>query len=290
MKHAAVTHCALDAYDFDDASAAAQELVDECRSWKRRTKRQQRRGSSVNGADNAATGAAAAAPDALRFTDLRAQDPAVFAHLLADHFVAKEANNAAASAALPLESRQRPRPVAGAVSLASFRSWQFGERCLATYRVLFGRPLWAAATPTSVPPFLPCPRKRMQVTLPTSSSSESSEGDELDAMALETTEEMLAMPTVDELLELPTDDMFSVDGRADMTREPLEEDDMLTEMALDLDAGDMGDAIDLLWELDAADVDGGAMLTGSDDELRFLTASPSSFSPISREAEAMQDI
>ncbi|KAE9356918.1 hypothetical protein PF008_g3399 [Phytophthora fragariae] len=280
MQHVA----ALDAYDFDDASAATQEIVDECkrRSCHSRAKRQQRGSSTAISHHSTDAGAAT---DALRFADVRTQDPAVLAHLLADHFVAKGASNAALAApSAPAKPQHRARPVAGAVSLGSFRSWQFGERCLATYRVLFGRPLCSAATPTVVPPCSPRPRKRKHVTPPTSSSSESSEGDQLDMMELETTGEMLALPTVDELLELPTDDVFVVDGKADVSATPLEADDVFTGLALDLDAGlgsDAtvgGDPIDLLWDLDA---DGGV------EELRFLAPSPSSFSPVS---EAMQDI
>lgn len=183
MKHAAhsrfASAAALDAYDFDDASAATQELVDECkrRNWNSRAKRQQHSSvssSSTTSGNAGASASVAAATDSLRFADLRTQDPSVFAHLLADHFVAKEA--AATAPCAPAKPQHRARPVAGAVSLGSFRSWQFGERCLATYRVLFGRPLWTAATPAAVPVCSPRPRKRKHVTPPTSSSSESSEG------------------------------------------------------------------------------------------------------------------
>ncbi|KAJ8531704.1 hypothetical protein ON010_g14259 [Phytophthora cinnamomi] len=115
-------------------------------------------------------------------------------------------------------------------------------------------------------------------------------------MELETAAEMLALPTVDELLELPTDDVFVVDGETDVAAAPLEADDVLTGLALELgggigpDAAPGADAIELLWDLDAADVDGGAMLTGGEEELRFLAPSPSSFSPVSPEGDTMQDI
>ncbi|KAG7378118.1 hypothetical protein PHYPSEUDO_010542 [Phytophthora pseudosyringae] len=295
QRSAAAPSSPLDAYDFEDASVATQEVVGACKRRdchnRAKAKRQQRNSQRV-----------ATASEPFRFADARSQDPAVFAHLLADHFVAREASNAAAAPPpAPAKPQQLTRPVAGSASLGSFRSWQFGERCLATYRVLFGRPLWATTTLTSVPPASPRPRKRKHATPPTSNSSDGSEDgvDQLNALELEETGavgELLALPTVDELLELPTDDSFELDGKADGDAAPLEE-DVLAELAIDLDAGlgpdaDTGaDCIDLLWEFDASDVDGGVMLAeGEDEELRFLATSPSAFAPVSPDGEDMEDI
>ncbi|KAL3664991.1 hypothetical protein V7S43_010166 [Phytophthora oleae] len=242
--HSTASSSSLDAYDFEDASAATQGIVDACKRrnfrHRSRAKRPQRNQQRVK--STCATG------ETYQFTDTRSQDPAVFAHLLADHFVAREASNVAvASPPESAKSQQLVRPVAGTVGLGSFRSWQFGERCLATYRVLFGRPLWAATT--SVPPASPRPRKRKHGMPPTSS--------ELEMEA--STGEMLVLPTVDELLELPADDTFELDGAA--------EEDVLAGLDLSGDA----DGMDLLWDLDASEV-GEAMLTeGEEEELRFLT-------------------
>ncbi|KAH7468825.1 hypothetical protein KRP22_011737 [Phytophthora ramorum] len=262
MKHPGSPSAALDAFDLDAEEATADEYKRRnCSSSNSKSKRQQR-AKVVTSADT------------LRFAELKSQDPSVFAHLLADHFVAREAAGAGASP--PARPQQLARPVAGATGLSSFRSWQFGERCLATYRVLFGRPLWTAAT-------TPRPRKRKHVTPPTSSSSEGSDGGGGDA--LESTEELLALPTVDELLELPTDVAFELDDTEEVP------DDVLASLAigldegLDEDAAVGGDAIDLLWDFDASEVDGGVMLTEG-EELGFLNTSPNSF----HRGDAMEDI
>ncbi|KAG1698369.1 hypothetical protein DVH05_014872 [Phytophthora capsici] len=242
------TLSSLDSYDFEDASAVTQGIVEACKRrnirHQARAKRPQRNQQRV--ISTTSTGD--------QFADVRNQDPAVFAHLLADHFVAREASNVVA-ASPPANSQQLVRPGVASVGLGSFRSWQFGERCLATYRVLFGRPLWAATS--SVPLTSPRPRKRKHV-MPTSS-----ETSELEVKS----GEMLVLPTVDELLGLPADETFELDGAA--------EEDVLAGLAVDLsglgaEAVD-ADGMDLLWDLDASDV-GGVMLTeGEEAELRFLT-------------------
>ncbi|KAG3101253.1 hypothetical protein PI124_g14570 [Phytophthora idaei] len=267
MQHVSASHhsgasSSLDASDFDDASAATQEIVDACKRRNCHNRVKQRSSQRV----------ATSCTDPFRFADVRSQDPAAFAHLLADHFVAREASNAAVAASA--KPQQLARPVAGSVGLGSFRSWQFGERCLATYRVLFGRPLWAA-------PASPRPRKRKHVTPPTSSSSDSS--DDVDHMSLLELEGM-PLPTVDELLELPTDETFALEDKTDTA---LEEDVLAGLAGLGTDADTGGDSIDLLWELD--DVDGGVMLPeGEEAELRFLATSP--FAPVSPAGENMEDV
>jgi hypothetical protein len=262
MQHSASS--ALDNYDFDVAS---QEVLEACSSLSRSPRRLQRANS--------------APADTFRFADLKSQDPAAFAHLLADHFVAKEA--AVASPRAPAKPQQLARPAAAAVGLGSFRSWQFGERCLATYRVLFGRPLWKASASTTAPPPSPRPRKRKHVTPPSSCSSD--EAGQMRVLQLDESAEdgeLLSLSTVDELLELQADDVLE-DGKT----ETLEaSDDVLADLVVALggelgpDAAAGADSIDLLWDLDASDVDGGAMLTeGEEEELRFLAAAPSTFSP-----------
>ncbi|OWY96683.1 hypothetical protein PHMEG_00032992 [Phytophthora megakarya] len=267
MKHPAPTShsasFALDAYDFDDASVATQEIVDACKCRNCHTRenggRQQRSNQRVM------------TTDTFRCSDVKTQDPTAFANLLADHFVAREA----AASVTPRKAQQWARPVAGAVGLGSFRSWQFGERCLATYRVLFGRPLWGATMPTSVPLTSPRPRKRKHVT----------PMDE-DSVELGGTE-MLSLPTVDELLELPTEDPFGFDMKETV---PLEE-DVLAGLAIDLDEeleDDMvGDGMDLLWDLE---VEESAMVTEGHEGMRFLPTSPSALSPVSLNGEDMEDI
>ncbi|GMF35221.1 unnamed protein product [Phytophthora lilii] len=275
MKHA--PPAALDADDFDDA---VQQVVDECR----------RGGHS--GAKRASRVVACAAAESLRFADFKSQDPAAFAHLLADHFVAREASNVAAP-----PPAKPSRPVAGAVSLGSFRSWQFGERCLATYRVLFGHPLWAATTPTAVPACSPRPRKRKHVTPPTGSSDSShcrNGVDQLNELVELGAGELVSLPTVDELLELPMDAPLVLDARTDATQTGLEADDVLAGLALGLDEGldpepDAGDDnIDLLWDLDAVEVECAMLTEGEEEELRFLATSPDAFSPVSPD-EDMED-
>ncbi|KAF1793142.1 hypothetical protein GQ600_16113 [Phytophthora cactorum] len=252
MQHVSASHhsgasSSLDAYDFDDASAATQEIVDACKRRNCHNRVKQRSSQRV----------ATSCTDPFRFADVLSQDPAAFAHLLADHFVAREASNAAVAASA--KPQQLARPVAGSVGLGSFRSWQFGERCLATYRVLFGRPLWAA-------PASPRPRKRKHVTPPTSSSSDSS--DDVDHMTVGT----------------PTDETFALEDKMDTA---LEEDVLAGLAGLGTDADTGGDSIDLLWELD--DVDGGVMLPeGEEAELRFLATSP--FAPVSPAGENMEDV
>ncbi|ETM35584.1 hypothetical protein L914_17539 [Phytophthora nicotianae] len=248
----------LDACGFVDASTANQDVVDACKRRNGHSRARSKRQQCISQM------AAMSCTDQPRSADVRSQDPAAFAQLLADHFVARESSIATVAAFA--KPQQLARPVAGSVGLGSFRSWQFGERCLATYRVLFGRPLWSV--PTS-----PRPRKRKYVTPPTSSSSDSStDVDEMSALELEeTTGELLPLPTVDELLELPTDETFASDGKTDAA---LDEEDVLAGLSIDLGLGpdaDTGeDSIDLLWELDTSDVDGGTMLAGGEEELRFL--------------------
>ncbi|KAF4136097.1 hypothetical protein GN958_ATG14713 [Phytophthora infestans] len=262
LYHSGASTSAIADYVFDDASTATQEIVGaskrrNCHS-RTRSKHQQRSSQRVT----------TSRADPIRLADVRSQDPAAFAHLLADHFVAREASNAVVAG-----SSHSQQLVAGSVGLGSFRSWQFGERCLATYRVLFGRPLWSA-------PASPRPRKRKHVTPPTSSSSDSS--DDADQVSVLGLDEM-PLPTVDELLELPTDETFALEGNTDAELE----EDVLADLAIDLgqDADAVGDSIDLLWELDACDVDGGAILAeGEEEELRFLATSPT-FAPDGEDME-----
>ncbi|KAK1946830.1 hypothetical protein P3T76_002382 [Phytophthora citrophthora] len=252
--HHSTASSSLDAYDFEDASAATQGIVEACKRrnfrHQARAKRPQRNQQRVMSTNS---------PGATyQFANASSQDPAVFANLLADHFVAREASNAVvASPSASANSQQLVRPVAGTVGLGSFRSWQSGERCLATYRVLFGRPLWAATS--SIPPASPRPRKRKHVLPPT--SSEVNAGNELEMEA--SSGEMLVLPTVDELLELPVE----LDEAA--------EEDVLAGLAIDLgglgtEAADV-DGMDLLWDLDASDVGAAILTEGEEEELRFLT-------------------
>ncbi|KAG7396003.1 hypothetical protein PHYBOEH_002909 [Phytophthora boehmeriae] len=249
--------------------------------------------------------------EAFRLAELKTQDPAVFAHILADHFVAREhMENSAAATTRPsplpssLPVRQKiARPAAGTANLGSFRSWQFGERCLATYRVLFGRPLWAASTPTSLPQYSPRPRKRKHVTPPTSSSSDSSETSnaDLDAFELEpdATGDLLNLPMVDELLELQGEEVLAIGGKEDTHEDSFETEDMLAGLAMELNDGvdadtDIGgEAVDLWWGLDATGIDGvdsDSLLTErEEEELRFMTAS-ASFTPDTSDLNDMETI
>lgn len=153
--------------------------------------------------------------DASHFANVRVEDPAAFAHLLADQFVARETSS------VPLT---KPPPlVSDAVKLASFEKWQASERCRATYRVLFGRPLWAPASPR--------PGKQTFVT-----------DDRGDAV----------LPTVDELLELAMDETLLA---PDTTNATLEDDTVLLDLALafdnNMEATEEEDLTDLLWAFDA---------------------------------------
>ncbi|RLN61731.1 hypothetical protein BBJ28_00006184 [Nothophytophthora sp. Chile5] len=263
---------ALDDYDFEDTSTwllesttQQQRAVEDCGSSRRA------------GPRSSFALVTAALPNAenSRATDSKTQDPVVFAQILADEFLARESVEATPTPPTAVSKQQlQASPPDNAVSLGSFGNWQFGERCLATYRVLFGRPLWSSASPR--------PLKRKHSTSPTSCSSDGSDGsenssvDQLNRFDLVggggEGEDLLPLPTVDELLELQTDE--TLPGAS-------ETEDVLAGLVLDLDVAvdvetEAGtDAVDLLWSLEPNEVDEAVALTeAEEEELRFLVASP----------------
>ncbi|RLN57946.1 hypothetical protein BBJ28_00002601 [Nothophytophthora sp. Chile5] len=259
----------LDDYDFEgtstwllESTTQQQGTVGDCGSSRRAAPRS---GFAL---------VAAAFPNAEgpRAADLKTQDPVAFAQILADEFLAREA--AESTPTVVPRQRLQASPPGNAVSLGSFGNWQFGERCLATYRVLFGRPLWASASPR--------PLKRKHSTPPTSCSSDGSDGSENSSVdqlnrfdlvgGVGEVGDLLPLPTVDELLELQADETLPGASEAE---------DVLAGLALDLDvAMDVetaagADAVDLLWSLEPNEVDEAVALTeAEEEELRFLVASP----------------
>ncbi|KAL8003390.1 hypothetical protein Plhal703r1_c13g0068191 [Plasmopara halstedii] len=96
------------------------------------------------------------------------------------HICSQKASTAKLTKTLPL--------VCASVNLGSLNTSQISERCLATHRLLFGRPLWAGASPR--------PRKRKHATD--------------SAVDFSYTE---PLPTVDKLLELPLSGTFNITSK-----------------------------------------------------------------------------
>ncbi|KAL7686431.1 hypothetical protein Plhal304r1_c027g0091541 [Plasmopara halstedii] len=184
--------------------------------------------------------AATAYSDAFQCTNIQSQDPTKLAQFCVDHFSAREASILKLTKTQPM--------VRASVNLRSFNTRQIGERCLSTHRLLFGRPLWAGASPR--------PRKRKHTVDSTVDFSNTE-----------------PLPTVDELLELQLSGMFNVTSRTNRTSEY---DNSLMDVAMDFETEVQSTAteesFELLWELDACEDSGDVTCRGRNKEMHLLNA------------------